>query len=280
MRLLGALLLGVLALLAFGPAGLALTGQVTLDAFPKDSSVPLAPGTFVPPLLPAYLLGKDPLGGDLLVQVLGGLRRSITAGAAALALAMLIGIPLGLLAGQTSGAASRLVLRLAAWQTPFPPLVLALLGIGVSVAIIPTARPASAGTVLMVIMIGLSRWPGYATLICRAIRHETRQPYADAARLLGVPEAGILVRHILPNAIAPALALVWTNAGLCIADEAILSYAGAGFSPARPSLGTLIRLGQSQDFAAQPLWLLLPCLLLTLVLAGVWLMANAAGRPR
>jgi len=223
-----------------------------------------------------YLLGADDQGRDVWSSILYGLRMSVLVGLSAVALSLLIGVPLGLAAGYFGGWFDNLVMRIADVQLTFPVLLVALLIFGVARGILPAGYRDDMAIYVIVLAIALSDWVQYARTVRGAVMVEKHKDYVAAAQLIGRSRAAILVRHILPNLLAPVLVIATISFALAIVTESTLSYLGVGLPPTEPSLGTLIRIGQGFLFSGEWWILLFPALMLLLLalsvnLVGDWL---------
>ena len=197
-------------------------------------------------------------------------------GLSAVALSLLIGVPLGLAAGYFGGWFDNLVMRIADVQLTFPVLLVALLIFGVARGILPAGYRDDMAIYVIVLAIALSDWVQYARTVRGAVMVEKHKDYVAAAQLIGRSRAAILVRHILPNLLAPVLVIATISFALAIVTESTLSYLGVGLPPTEPSLGTLIRIGQGFLFSGEWWILLFPALMLLLLalsvnLVGDWL---------
>ncbi|MHA7682872.1 ABC transporter permease [Cupriavidus sp. PET2-C1] len=247
----------------FDPAGLEL-----LDAFTPPWQHG-ASGAFYP-------LGSDDQGRDVFSAILYGLRMSLLVGAAAVALSLAIGVTLGLVAGYAGGWFDTVVMRLADVQLTFPVLLVALLIFGIARGILPAGYRDEMALYVIVTAIGLSEWVQYARTVRGAVMVEKHKDYVLAARIIGRSRTAILLRHILPNLLAPVLVIATISFALAVVAESTLSYLGVGLPPTQPSLGTLIRVGQGFLFSGEWWILLFPALVLLALalsvnLAGDWL---------
>ena len=265
------LVIGIAALLApwlvrhdpFDPAQLDL-----LDAFTRPGQEGLS-GRWYP-------LGADDQGRDLFSAMLYGLRMSLLVGVSAVALSLAIGVPLGLAAGYAGGWFDTLVMRIADVQLTFPVLLVALLIFGIARGLLPEGYRDDMAIYVIIVAIGLSDWVQYARTVRGAVLVERHKDYVAAAQLIGRSPAAILLRHILPNLLAPVLVIATISFALAIVAESTLSYLGVGLPPTQPSLGTLIRIGQAFLFSGEWWILLFPGLLLLALalsvnLVGDWL---------
>ena len=129
---------------------------------------------------------------------------------------------------------------------------------------------------VLVLAIGLSQWVNFARTVRGSTMVERNKEYVQAARVIGVSRAMIMLRHILPNVMGPVLVIATISLAVAILTEATLSFLGVGVPPTEPSLGTLIRIGQDFLFSGEWWIVIFPgTALATLVLAvnllGDWL---------
>jgi len=222
-----------------------------------------------------YPLGTDDQGRDILSALLYGARISLMVGLSAVALSVLIGVTLGLLAGFAGGVVDAALMRVCDVMLSFPPILIALLIDGVGRAVFPQARDVLAFAVL-ILALTLTDWVRYARTVRGSTLVERNKEYVQAARLVGVPRWRLLRRHVLPNVLGPVLVLATIQVGQAIVAEATLSYLGVGVPPANPSLGTLIRIGNDFLYAGEWWITLFPGAALVLIsmsvnLLGDWL---------
>lgn len=190
-----------------------------------------------------HLMGTDLYGRDIASRVLYGARISLEIGIFATFVTMLIGVPLGAVAGYAGGVTDDLISWLVNVIFAFPFLLFVL-------AIVSVFQNPSLH--LVFVAIGLVNWVN----ICRVTRGQfialKRREFVEAARALGLPTWRILFRHILPNAAAPIIVQATMNMGAIITIEAGLAYLGFGAPPPTPSWGLMISEGQS--YLAQGPW--------------------------
>ena len=225
---------------------------------------------------PEYLLGTDDQGRDVLSAIMFGTRISLLVGALAVALSIAMGVSLGLASGYTGGRLDAVIMRAADVQLSFPAILIALLIDGVARAVLPRSAHADVALVVLVVAIGVSNWPQYARTVRGSTLVEKNKEYVQAARVIGVRPAAIVLKHLLPNVLGPVLVLATINIAIAIQVEATLSFLGVGVPPTRPSLGTLIRVGN--DFLLSGEWWItilpgaaLVILVLAINLLGDWL---------
>lgn len=236
---------------------------------------------FTPPGEPAlsgktYWLGADDQGRDVFSAILYGLRMSVWVGLASVALSMLIGISLGVLASYAGGWVDALIMRIADVQLTFPVLLVALLIFGIARGVLPAGYRDEMALYIIIVAIALSDWVQYARTVRGAVLVEKQKDYIAAAQMIGRSRLGIVIHHLLPNIMAPVLVIATISFALAIVAESTLSYLGVGLPPTQPSLGTLIRIGQGFLFSGEWWILLFPSLMLlalalSINLVGDWL---------
>jgi peptide/nickel transport system permease protein len=224
----------------------------------------------------SFPLGTDDQGRDVLSSIMYGTRLSLVVGFASVVVAMVLGIALGLVSGYVGGAVDAVIMRVADVQLTFPAILVALLIDGIVRGLITVQRHDEIAIYVIVGAIGLSFWVQYARTVRGSVLVEKNKEYVQAARVIGLSPALIMVRHVLPNVTGPVLVIATLNLGLAIISEATLSFLGVGLPSTQPSLGTLIRLGnevlQSGDW-----WITvfpgatLAALVLAVNLLGDWL---------
>jgi peptide/nickel transport system permease protein len=226
------------------------------DPFVIGADAPLAPPTG------ANLFGTDELGRDVLSRTIFGARISLSVAFGSAGAALLVAVPLGLLAGYVGGHVDTLISRFLDTVFAFPAV---LLGIGV-VALLGT------GIANVVVAVAIISIPTLGRLTRVAVLSQRSEQYVEAARSLGAADARVVARHVLPNVVPPLLvqtALVMADAVLL---EAAFSFLGLGSRPPTPSWGTMLNSGR--NFLSQAPWLgIFPGLAVTLTILGL----NALG---
>jgi len=220
------------------------------------------------------LLGSDHQGRDVLSTILYGSRISLFVGISATLFAMAMGISLGLLAGYRGGTIDAVIMRVADIQLSFPAILIALLIFGIARGIIPPSQQENMAVWVLIIAIGLSNWAQFARTVRGATMVERQKDYVSAAKLIGVHPLRILIRHVLPNVLAPVLVIGTIGLALAIIEEATLSFLGVGVPPTQPSLGTLIRIGQQFLFSGEWWILFFPAMTLILLALAVNLLGD------
>jgi peptide/nickel transport system permease protein len=237
--------------------------------------------SFLPPVWEeggnsVYLLGTDNQGRDVLSSIMFGMRISLGVGFAAVVFSMVIGVGLGLISGYLGGIVDVVIMRVADIQLSFPAILLALLIDGVARGFLPRDMHDEMAVYVLVFAIGISGWVQYARTVRGSTLVEKNKEYVQAAHVMGIPPVLIMLRHVLPNAMGPVLVIATIHLATAIITEATLSFLGVGVPPTRPSLGTLIRVGN--DFLFSGEWWItvfpgaaLVILVLAVNLLGDWL---------
>jgi peptide/nickel transport system permease protein len=244
------------------------------------ASLNLLDATNPPAWLPGgswrFPLGTDDQGRDVLSAILYGSRLSLAVGFAAVLLAMTMGVTLGLIAGWRGGLADTIIMRIADVKLSFLAILLALLIDGIARGVVSHNAQSEIASVVVIAAIALSSWVQYARTVRATAMVERDKEYIQAARVIGVRPARIVLGHLLPNAIGPVLVVATINLALAILTEATLSFLGVGLPPTQPSLGTLIRNGN--DYLLSGDWwismfpgIALAALILSVNLLGDWL---------
>jgi peptide/nickel transport system permease protein len=191
-------------------------------------------------------------------------------------LALILGVSLGLVSGYVGGRLDAFIMRVADVQLSFPAILIALLVDGVARVSLPNHMAGSIAIPVLILSIGVSGWVQYARTVRGSTLVERNKEYVQAARVIGRSSASIMLRHVLPNVMGPVLVIATIHIATAIITEATLSFLGVGVPPTRPSLGTLIRVGN--DFLLSGEWWItvfpgaaLVVLVLSVNLLGDWL---------
>jgi len=246
------------------------------DASSLDLNKAFAPPAWSAQGLPGYLLGTDDQGRDVLSTILYGARISLGVGIAAVIFAMLIGVTLGLVSGYFGGRIDAFIMRVADVQLSFPAILIALLIDGVARVALPQQAHDEIAIPVLILAIGVSGWVQYARTVRGSTLVERNKEYVQAARVVGRHPLAIMVHHVLPNVTGPVLVIGTIHIATAIITEATLSFLGVGVPPTKPSLGTLIRIGN--EFMLSGEWwitlfpgIALVILVLSVNLLGDWL---------
>lgn len=205
-----------------------------LIPYPEHVGHAVEPWNALQPPSAEHWLGTDDVGRDIFSRVVYGTRISLQISLIVVVLSMLIGIPLGLIAGMKGGTWEEVIMRVTDIFLAVPGLVLAI------------AFNAALGPGIVNAMLALSMvwWPGYTRLIharTKAIREET---YVEAAQAIGVSPARLLLRHVLPNTISTVIVKVSMDLGMVILIAAGLGFVGVGAQPPTPEWGAMTSEGR------------------------------------
>ncbi|WP_405142300.1 ABC transporter permease [Sphaerisporangium sp. NBC_01403] len=214
-----------------------------------------------------HWFGTDNLGCDVYSRVIHGARVSIIVGIVSAAVTGLVGGALGLLAGFYGRWVDVLLSRVAEIFFAIPSILGALL-------ILAVIGRDNAGISSVVLALALLAWPMILRIMRASVITAKHQDYVVAARALGAGPGRIMMRHILPNAIAPVIVVSTINLGAFIAAEAALSFLGVGIQSPQISWGLMIADARNR-FLEAPLPLLFPALFLSLIILSVVMLGDA-----
>lgn len=229
MALAGVLILLVISLFALFPSFFA----------PHDPIQVNLRGRFIPPFWMDkgtfdYPLGADQLGRDVLSRIIFGARVSLTVGLTAVVLSGLIGVFLGLLSGFVGGVVDNIIMGLAEIQLAFPYILLAI-------AIIAVTGP---GLQNLILVLALSGWMIYAKLIRAEVLSLRELDYVLAARSVGCSTPRIMLRHVLPQLVAPVIVVATLEMARIVVLESALSFLGLGVQSPELSWGQMLSDGR------------------------------------
>lgn len=211
-----------------------------------------------------HLLGTDRFGRDLFVRMMLAGRLSLAIGLVGSAIAGLFGVAVGAIAGWWRGAFDRVAMAVSDAMLAIPRLILLLLCAALW-------RP---GTLTVVVVLAATGWMGVARLVRAEVIGARAQPWADAARAVGTPPVRLLFRHVLPNALGPALVATTLGVGNAILLESGLAFLGLGVQPPNPSWGSMIAGGR--DLIVTAPWVAIaPGVALVLTVLGCTLLGDA-----
>jgi peptide/nickel transport system permease protein len=251
-------LLGAVLLLVFILGGL--VGPF-LEVHSPDTLYPLnmlqGPGG-------AFPFGTDDLGRDLLSRILSGIRVSLAVGIGSITVSLLVGASVGLVGGYFGGWFDALVMRLMDVVVAFPAILLAI-------AIMTMLGSSLQNVALAIAIIYV---PIFARIMRASVIGVRGEQYIEAAQSVGVGNARILLRHVLPNSASAILVQISLAISDAILIEAALSYLGLGVNPPTPSLGGLLIEGQG-FMTTEPWMVIYPGLALTLGVYGFNLVGDS-----
>src|SRR5438309_1337554 len=184
----------------------------------------------------AHLLGTDQLGRDELVRLMYGARYTLLIAVAAVAVGLVIGIPLGAISGYFGGWIDILIQR-------FVDIVLAFPGFLLALSLVAVLGP---GLRNVIISVGITSFPSFIRLLRASALSVREQPYVEAARALGVRAPLIMLRHVIPNSLAPVIVQATLWLGQAIITAAGLGFLGVGVQQPAPEWGGM--LGASRDY--------------------------------
>ncbi|MDT3722819.1 ABC transporter permease [Pseudomonas oryzihabitans] len=225
--------------------------------------VALSPAFRLKPPSAEFWLGTDAYGRDLFSRIVYGARISLTVGVGVTVLSILIGLPLGLLAGYFRGL-DALLMRVMDGLMAIPGILLAIAIVSLS----------SAGIWTVMIAIMVPEVPQVVRLVRSRVLSTREEPYVEAAVLMGTPTLKILTRHLMPNTLAPLIVQGTYICASAILTEAILSFLGAGIGTEIPTWGNIISEGRVY-FQLKPSLVLWAGLALSLCILSINLLGDA-----
>ncbi|HUE76381.1 MAG TPA: ABC transporter permease [Longimicrobiales bacterium] len=194
---------------------------------------------YLPPGL-SHWMGTDQFGRDIMSRIIYGARISLAIGFIAVTIAIVLGSLLGAIAGYIGGKVDAAIMRFTDMVMAFPRLILLIM-------IIALFRPS---LTLIILVLGLTQWPGTARLVRGEVLSLREQEYIQAARALGFGRWRIILRHLIPNVLAPVIVAATLGIGNTIVLEAGLSFLGMGIQPPTPSWGNLVSDGRQNLIGA------------------------------
>ena len=212
-----------------------------------------------------HLMGTDNMGRDIFSRIVYGARVSIQIATLAIAISITVGTTVGLVSGYLGGKADITIQRFVDTGMAFPTLVLALILVGFFGASIR----------LLIIALGFVFSPAMSRLVRGSVLSAKQNVYVDAARGLGASDIRIMVRHILPNVMAPIIVVGTAQLGTVILAEASLSFLGFGPPPPNATWGSMLA-GESRIYMTVAWWMaVFPGLAITLAVLGFNLLGDA-----
>jgi peptide/nickel transport system permease protein len=212
-----------------------------------------------------FLLGTDDRGRDILSTILYGCRTSLTVAFGVVLLSGSVGVTLGLLAGYYGGKLDAMVMRVADTLFSFSTTLIAFLMLGLF---------KQRGVLMVIVAISVVDWVRYARTMRGSVLEAKQELYITAARATGCQDTRILLKHLLPNVLAPVFVVVAVDMAVVIMIEATLSFLGVGVPMTEPSLGMMISIGKNYMYAGMWWMVLFPGLAMVLIVLGINLFAD------
>jgi peptide/nickel transport system permease protein len=236
--LLSLIFLGLLGLVAiFAPL------IAPLDPSRVNILTTLKPPMWVEGGDPKFILGTDSLGRDVLSQLIYGARVSLLVGITVVAAGGTLGTLLGLVAGYYGGLLDDVIMRVADIQLAFPFILLA----------ITFLAALGAGLENLILVLAVGSWMNYARVMRSQVLSLREKEFIEASHALGISDARILFRHLLPNAITPIIVIASFSVASTIIAEASLSFLGLGVRPSTPTWGAMLANGR--EYITDAWWL-------------------------
>jgi peptide/nickel transport system permease protein len=222
-----------------------------------------------PPSL-RHPFGTDVVGRDILARVVHGGQISLLIGLAAVLLSLCIGVPVGAMAGYYGGQLDNLLMRLTEAILTIPPLFLVIIAVKFLPDVLPAlslgGRVISAQVVSLILIIGATSWPALARLVRVQMLTLKEREFVLAARGLGASHLKILVRHLLPNSLAPIVVHATLGVANAILSESYVSFFGLGVRPPTATWGNMLEDAPRYLALAPWLWVFPGgCILLTVL---------------
>ncbi|GAA2366563.1 ABC transporter permease [Dactylosporangium salmoneum] len=195
-----------------------------------------------------HLLGADNVGRDIWARLVFGARTSLIVGFGAVAISLLIGVSVGMLAGFYGRWIGALLMRVTDAVMSVPPLVMVIVFVAI----------AGPSLVSVTVVIALTTWPAAARLVRGQVLALREREFITAAEVIGVPRRGIVLRHLLPNLLGPLSVVGTFGVANAILVEAGLSFLGLGVRPPTSSWGQMVNAAQSPVVLMNRPWIWVP----------------------
>lgn len=214
---------------------------------------------------PGHPFGTDVQGCDVMANVLFGTRTSLFIGLATTAMCLVIAITLGTLAGYLGRWIDALIARTADVVLGFPFLLGAIIVLNTA----PDRTP-----LLLAAVLAFFSWPTFARLIRSSVKEVREREFVQASHAMGFSPTRVVLRHVLPNSLAPTLAIAATMVGGVIGAEATLTFLGVGLVPPTISWGVQLSTAQSY-FQLAPNTVVFPSIFLTITVISLIMLGDA-----
>lgn len=217
---------------------------------PHDPTMQVLGDRFRPPFYAPdgsllHFLGADNMGRDILSRVILGTRTSVFVALIVIVIIAVFGSTVGLLSGYFGGVLDAILMRIVDFQLSFPFLLLALILLAIF----------GPGFETLIFALSVAFWVNFARLVRSETLKLRETDFVQAARSIGVSDAAIMVKHILPNAFPSIIVLATLDVAIVIISEAALSFLGLGIQPPTPSWGMMISDGR--NYLYQSPWIVL-----------------------
>ncbi len=212
-----------------------------------------------------YLLGTDDQGRGILSTILYGCRTSLIVGFGVVLIAGTFGVIMGTLSGYYGGLLDTLIMRLADTFFSFSTTLMAFLLLGLL---------KQRGVFTVIFAICIADWVRYARTMRGSVLEVKEEAYIMAAKATGSKDVNLIVKHLIPNAIAPIFVVVAVDLAVVIMLEATLSFLGIGVPLTEPSLGMMIAIGKNYVYAGMWWMVVFPAAALILLVVGINLFAD------
>jgi ABC-type dipeptide/oligopeptide/nickel transport system permease subunit len=216
-----------------------------------------------PPDQPQHIFGIDGNQRDLLSRIIYGSRLSLQIGVATVTFAIVVGVILGAVAGYTGGWTDNIIMRVMDVLLAFPSLLL-------SIAIVAVLGPGLINALLAIAFVSI---PVYARIVRASVLQVKEQDFVSASRALGSSPLGILIGHVLPNALTPLIVQATLGIASAILDAAALSFLGLGAAPPTPEWGLMLGEERNSVFNA-PHLVFIPGIAIMLTVLGFNLLGD------